>query len=154
MRASAQYAPPPVSFRFGLTTSPEAGMFDTFIWKVHRISRARRISDMRKFAILAILGLGVISTGCTYYVAPVMPPPGLIYSEIKAPLDTNAQSNPVGPRMGSSSTTSILGLVSWGDASVATAVQQGNLSSINHLDYEFLNIVFVYQKFTVNAYGE
>jgi hypothetical protein len=109
---------------------------------------------MRKFAILAILGLGVLSTGCTYYVAPVMPPPGWIYSDIKAPIDTDAQTNAIGPRMGSASTTSILGLLSWGDASVATAVQDGNLSNVNHLDYEFLNILFVYQKFTVNAYGE
>jgi hypothetical protein len=109
---------------------------------------------MRKFAFLAVLTLGLIGTGCTYYVAPVMPPPGLLYTNVKAPIDTDVQSNPVGPRMGSASTTSILGLLSFGDASVETATRRGNLSTVNHLDYEFLNILFVYQKFTVNAYGE
>jgi hypothetical protein len=109
---------------------------------------------MRKVALLTILSLGLLTTGCSYYVAPVMPPPGLFFTSIKAPIDTDAQSNAVGAKVGSSSTSNILGLFAFGDASVASAVQDGNLSKVDHLDYEFLNIFFIYQRFTVNAYGE
>lgn len=109
---------------------------------------------MRSLALLALLGLTVLSTGCSYYSAPVMPPGGLFYTNIQAPVDTDVQSNPVGSKTGASSSTSILGLFAYGDASLASAVQNGGLSKVDHVDYEFFNLLFIYQKFTINAYGE
>lgn len=109
---------------------------------------------MRPLALLALLGLMLSATGCSYYSAPVMPPGGLFYTNIQAPVDTDVQSNPVGAKVGSSSSSSILGLFAFGDASLASAVQNGGLTKVDHVDYEFFNLLFIYQKFTINAHGE
>jgi hypothetical protein len=103
------------------------------------------------FPIFAIVIL--LLAGCGY-VAPVMPPQGLIVSSIQAPIDTDVENTPVGVRSGRASSTSILGLVSFGDASTHTAASNGGIKKINHLDYEYVNILFLYQQFTTIAYGE
>ena len=109
---------------------------------------------MRRIAVpLALVAL-LASAGCVYYTAPVMPPPGLFFTSIQAPIDTDMQSTPIGKKMGTASTVGVLGLFAFGDASVATAAQNGNLSRVEHLDYEYLNVLFLFQQFTVKAYGE
>jgi len=109
---------------------------------------------MRMLALFTLIGMAALSTGCSYYSAPVMPPGGLFYTDIQAPVDTDVQSNPVGAKVGSATSTSILGLFSTGDASLAEAVRDGNLTQVDHVDYEFFNLLFIYQKFTIHAYGE
>lgn len=109
---------------------------------------------MRKWGLVVACCALVMSTGCVYYSAPVMPPPGLLFSSVQAPIDTDVQSNAIGPRSGESSTIGVLGLLAFGDASIATAVQNGNLTRVDHVDYEFLNVLFVFQQFTIRAYGE
>lgn len=108
---------------------------------------------MRTLALLSLLSTLMLSTGCAYW-APVMPPQGLLFTSIKAPLDTDADSNPVGTKVGSASTTNILGLIAFGDASITSAARNGNLTKVEHIDYEFTNVFFLVQRFTVNAYGE
>lgn len=104
---------------------------------------------------LAFLAPLVALGGCAaWYTAPVVPPGGLIYSKISAPIDTDANTTAPGSKKGTAMSQSICGLVAWGDCSGATAAANGGLSKINHLDYEFFNILGVYSEFTTRAHGE
>jgi hypothetical protein len=94
-----------------------------------------------------------LGSGCGY-VAPVVPPMGLIYSDISAPLDTNMVSTPTSSREGSATSSSILGLIAMGDCSVNSAARAGGLTRVDYADYSYTNILFIYQTFTVTVYGE
>lgn len=107
----------------------------------------------------ALFALAVCSTfllsGCISYVAPVMPPQGLFFTSISAPLDTDAEATDVSNMSsGSASTLCVLKLFAFGDASVATAAREGNLATVEHLDYSYLNVLFFFENFTVTAYGK
>jgi TRL-like protein family len=106
-----------------------------------------------KHLLLALsLVFALMLSGC--YTAPVMPPQGLVYTETTAPLDIGAdETNLDNLEQGSASHISILGLIAVGDCSVAEAARNGNLKKVNHLDYSYTNILFIYQNFTTIAYG-
>ncbi len=49
---------------------------------------------------------------------------------------------------------SILWLFAWGDASTAAAAKQGDITTVNHMDLEFLNVIFgIYTETTTIVYG-
>jgi hypothetical protein len=96
-----------------------------------------------------VLCLGVI--GC--YSAPVKPPCGVVFSDIKAPLDPDVNKTELGAKMGSAKTISILGLVAMGDCSTKTAAETGGVETVTHTDYEYFNVLGVYQRFVVKVYG-
>jgi hypothetical protein len=108
--------------------------------------------------LAGVWALGVVmmlSAGCYFYSAPVMPPVGVIYSDYKAPLTVQLQGQTVTQQKGQAGSSSILGLIAWGDCSLQSAAKDGNLSTINYADYSYLNVIFgVYQKFTVTVYGK
>ncbi len=107
-----------------------------------------------RFLAAGVFGLCALTmTGCL--VAPVQPPVGAIYSNYSAPLDYTAHDKPIANlKKGTSESTSILGLVATGDASVSTAAKNGGIAKIHHVDYSYQNIIGVYQKFTVEVWGE
>ncbi len=99
-------------------------------------------------ALASLLTIGV--AGCLS--APFQPPSGMV-SVTKAPLSTEGNWD-VGSKKGEASSFSILGLYASGDCSIATAARNGGLKKICHVDYEYVNIVGIWQKATVIAYGE
>ncbi len=104
------------------------------------------------------LGLASTLTLCTMLsgclVAPVMPPVGVIFTDYQAPLDFDQESSEVGSKQGMAETISILGLVALGDASINTAAQNGGISEIYGADYQYFNVVGVYQRYTTIVHGE
>ena len=98
--------------------------------------------------IAALLANGV--AGCLS--APFQPPSGVV-SVTTAPLSTEGNWN-VGTKRGEASSFSVLGLYASGDCSIATAARNGGLKKIGHVDYEYVNIIGIWQKATVIAYGE
>jgi hypothetical protein len=106
---------------------------------------------------LAGIGLAVWASialcGCGYYEAPVKPPQGALYSSIKAPMDTDAETTSMGSLFGTASSVSILSLFAFGDASTSAAAAQGGLSEVHHVDYEYFNFLGIYQKFTTIVRG-
>jgi len=92
----------------------------------------------------------VLLTGCV--VAPFQPPAGVV-SVTRAPLSTEGNWE-VGSKRGEASSTSILGLYAEGDCSIGTAARNGGLKKVGHVDYEYLNIIGIWQKATVIVYGE
>jgi hypothetical protein len=95
------------------------------------------------------------TSGCAgIYSAPVMPPQAFVFTNIKAPIDIDANGSPMPSKKGESSSINVLGIVAVGDASVKAAADDGGLVRVEHIDYEFLNVLGVFSKFTVIAYGE
>jgi len=101
-----------------------------------------------------LAGVLAMASGCAYWTAPVVPPQGIAFSETSAPMSTNFSNTDLGTKRGESTSTAILGLFSFGDASVQSASQSGNVRVIKHADYKVFNILGVYQTFTTVVYGD
>ena len=106
----------------------------------------------RLLLTLVVVCAGLFAQGCL--VAPVIPPYGIIFSDLQAPLDYDSNATIVSTRSGESTSTSILGLIATGDASLNSAARNGNLSVIHYADYKYTNIVGVIQTYTTVVYGE
>lgn len=95
---------------------------------------------IRLFATLVVIAL--LGTGC-------------LYTHVLTPLDMNVDKTMLGQKTGKATLYSVLGLVAWGDASTAAAAKQGGLTTINHMDREFLNVIFgIYTETTTIVYGD
>lgn len=106
---------------------------------------------MNKTLIASTMGaMSLLLSGCL--CAPFEPPMGIV-SVVKAPLSTEGNWE-MGSKHGESSSISILGIAAVGDCSIATAAKTGGVKKVNHVDYEYRNILGIYQKATVIVYGE
>ena len=105
----------------------------------------------KALSLATAFGAAALLTGCL--TAPVMPPMGMIYNDYQAPLDYTQEESPVGTKSGMAETTSILGCVAWGDASIKTAASNGGLTEVTGADYEYFNVLGVYQKYTTVVHG-
>ena len=101
--------------------------------------------------VVSVMVAGLAGCGV---VAPVVPPLAGVYSNVNAPLDTDLQDTKLGPRKGEASCMSILGLVAVGDASLREAAKNGGITTIQSADYNYVNVLGVYQEFTTIVYGE
>jgi hypothetical protein len=95
--------------------------------------------------------LAFSGTGCA--IAPVMPADGALVSIIEAPLDIDFDQTSPGAKKGEASVTTVLGIAT-GDASAAAAAKAGGITTIRHADYRYLNILFLYSRFTLVVYGD
>jgi hypothetical protein len=113
---------------------------------------------MKKMIALAVLGgMMTLFTGCgagIYGGNLVQPSTGFLYSELKAPMQVDVNKAVAGKLVGHATSKSICGLVALGDSSIQTAAKEGQIKTINHVDYEFKNILGVYSEFTTVVYGE
>lgn len=105
---------------------------------------------MKKCAICFCAIAAMFMCGCI--TAPFEPPMGII-TTVTAPLSTEG---PIvyGPKKGEAVCSSVLGIVSTGDCSIAAAAKNGGLTKINHVDYQYKNYIGVYQEVKVIVYGE
>jgi hypothetical protein len=108
---------------------------------------------VRKTVIYLVLCLfsTVLLAGCA--AMAVSPTTGFLYTEIKAPITATSNSGPA-EKVGKAVCTSILGLVSTGDASIQAAMLDGKITKIHHVDYHSTNILGIYAVFEVIVYGE
>ena len=106
---------------------------------------------MDKILVVMIVTALTFLGGCI--AAPVVPPIGIIYTQMGAPLKLTGPHQSSSKR-GESSVTAILGMVSTGDGSIAAAARAGGISSVNHVDYKFRNVIGIYQKYTTVVYGD
>jgi len=104
------------------------------------------------FGLFVLPFCAILLTGCL--TAPVIPPTGAMFSQFKAPLDIDYQATPVRGKVGTAQTQSILGLVAWGDASARTAADNAGISKIEYADYDYFNVLGVYQRYDTIVYGE
>jgi hypothetical protein len=81
------------------------------------------------------------------------PVSGMLFTGLKAPIFGGAGQG-VGTKTGKAECMGILGLVALGDASIATAAQNGGITKIMAVDYEAFNVLGLFAKFTVLVHGE
>ena len=95
-------------------------------------------------------------TGCASFNAPVVPPTALIYTDYKVPLMTKFSGTEIGPKIGMAKTHYLYIYLNfaWGDASIEEAAKKGNITKVNAADYEFMNVLGIYNELTVWVYGE
>lgn len=96
-------------------------------------------------------------------VAPVVPPPGLLFTLYEAPLQTRFSNDGKGTSIGTRSGETVAHYIhipfvylrfGWGDASIKSAATNGNLSTIHVADYEFLQVIGIYSRTTIKVSGE
>jgi len=109
--------------------------------------------------LLAATGLAACSAYTTR--APVIPPRGLLYTDVHAPLKIEMNETKLGAKHGEAkvrylSLWFLFPLLdgAWGDAAIAQAASNGDIKTVRHADYELLNVLGVYNEFTVYVYGD
>ena len=112
---------------------------------------------------LALAGVLVVP-GCAFitHEAPVKVPYGGIVQITKAPLQYDF-NDPETPALSPVKGTSVGHFIripimspfltfAWGDSSIKTATM--SMNKVHYADYELFNVLSIYQRFTVEAYGE
>ena len=101
--------------------------------------------------LLILAFVGMLVTGCA-----ANPFFGLAVTKVHAP--TINLTTPVNAaqsaKKGEACCKNILGLVALGDASLDTAMKNGGITRIHHVDCRYEVYMGVYSKFTIVAYGE
>jgi hypothetical protein len=64
-----------------------------------------------------------------------------------------ATQNPIGPKKGESCSTSILGLVTTGDASIRAAADAGGINAVSAVDQSYTNILGLFATYCVIVSG-
>jgi hypothetical protein len=96
----------------------------------------------KKIAISTLLIMILCTASCAFV-------------HVKSPYDKNLDRTELGTKRGTAEAYSILWLVSWGDASYATAAKNGNIRVLRHADQELFQVLFgVYTRWRVVVYGD
>lgn len=65
-----------------------------------------------------------------------------------------ATSNPVGKKVGTSSSTNVLGIVHTGDGGINKAAKDGGIKKISHVDQERTSVLGFFTTYKTIVYGE
>lgn len=98
--------------------------------------------------LLCLLAMATLITGCATQV-----PIGFILIDNTLPLqvgDAAAKST----KTGTATSQSYLGIIAVGDSSIETAVKNGGITKINHVDWKVKNILGFIGEYTTTVYGE
>ncbi len=109
--------------------------------------------------------MSVVDPNSAFLKTPVVPPPGVIYTNYKAPVDYDFSEHGMGTnaadlKSGMSEVKRInipyvnLSFAWGGDASLKTAAADGGINTINFVDYETFGILTVYTRTRFHVYGE
>jgi hypothetical protein len=109
---------------------------------------------MRKLALLAAALAAPALSGCAGLAFQARPVVGALSIYSKTNASEAVTQNAVGPKTGQSCATSVLGIVTQGDATVASAARAGGVKRIATVDHTFENIVGVYAVYCVVVTGE
>lgn len=101
-------------------------------------------SFLRVFGLAALLGAG----GCFGSV----PPAGAIYGDVS--VGNLVTTNNIGKKKGEACASSILGLVTTGDAGIRAAADAGGVTQISAVDTSQMNVLFFYYKYCTIVSGD
>ena len=102
---------------------------------------------IKKMTIIALTAASM--TGCA--LGPYQP--GLVYSNMSAPMDV--RDNAVGcSKRGESSMTNILGLIGPGDASIEKAKASAGMTKVGSVDVQYTNFLSLFSSSTTTVCGE
>jgi hypothetical protein len=94
--------------------------------------------------------------GGDVFEGPVIPPWAIIFSHVKAPLKTVANGSDFGTKVGTAKTGYFNYYVdfAWGEMAIREAAKNGNITQVKAADYDWLNVLGIYQEVTVRVYGD
>ncbi|MCK0538011.1 TRL-like family protein [Alcanivorax quisquiliarum] len=104
---------------------------------------------MRNVGIIVLMACAVTLSGCA--VHPFQS--GLLFSQQKMPLDTPNQSTSCAKK-GTGSSTNLLGLVAFGDASVASAKAEAGIRRVDSVDIAHTGLLGLVGVTSVEVCGE
>ncbi len=96
-----------------------------------------------------ILTIALVLTGCAMSTSPVT---GTVFSNVKAPVTATGYTRY--HKVGTASAHSILGIVALGDASIQAAMENGDIKSVHHADYQSTSFLGLYARYKVIVYGD
>lgn len=110
---------------------------------------------MRKALLLGIIPIICLTmlVGCV----PGLYTIGTLYTSVKSPAPEVAYYGPTAnqaAKVSKVTATNILGLIATGDASLESAMRQGGISKIHHVDQEITSILGLWSTYTIYVYGE
>lgn len=83
--------------------------------------------------------------------------PYLNITNTKGPVPVSGASNHESLKVGRAQAQGILVLFAWGDASIKKAMENGNITKVHHVDYEYQKyscLIPFFEAYTVIVYGE
>ncbi len=96
----------------------------------------------RKITLIILMSVLLVFSGCAFV-------------NIKTPFDTDLDKTELGSKRGTAQAYSLLWLVSWGDASYATAAKNGGITVMKHADQEIQQVLLgIYTRWRVVVYGD
>jgi len=96
----------------------------------------------RRITIVLLMSILLVFSGCAFI-------------NIKTPFDTDLDKTELGSKRGTAQAYSLLWLVSWGDASYATAAKNGGITVMKHADQEMQQVLLgLYTRWRVVVYGD
>ena len=90
----------------------------------------------------------VLLTGCAVGHGPVTAP---FAFDLRGPVSAGSAAG--SSKVGRATATGIV-MFAYGDASISTAMKNGGITRIHHVDHETTNIMGVYATYTTIVYGE
>ena len=105
---------------------------------------------MRAFVCVVVMAAMLVTSGCA--VMALGPVTGALTIDQKGPVAVGAGTG-MGSKVGRAKAEGIL-LVSYGDASISAAAKAGNITKIQHVDNETLNVFGIYARYETVVYGD
>lgn len=102
--------------------------------------------------LMALISLASLSgcAGFSFLGRPLSM--GAIYADTRS--GEHVTQNALGAKTGEACSASILGIVTTGDASIATAAKVGGITKVSAVDNKFYNVLGVYATYCVVVSGE
>ncbi len=105
---------------------------------------------MKRSIILVFALSALLLSGCAAVRGPLV---GIISSNVTSPVAVNPGSMS-GLKKGTATASSILGIIASGDASIAAACENGNITQVVAVDCKTSNILGFYAEYTTIVYGK
>ena len=106
---------------------------------------------MLKLKLFLISFAALILSGCAYN----SPVPGLVFTGTTFPSGDKVRlDSETAGKQGKSSCRSFLALVAYGDCSIKSAMKDGGITKIHHVDSSSMNVLYFFFKYDTIVYGE
>lgn len=103
---------------------------------------------MKNLKAMCLAGFISLLIGCA---TPF--PVGFLVTDMTIPYPVSGESSSM-TKVGTAECISVFALVAVGDASIRTAMYNGGITKVSHVDWEVKNILGVYGRYIVTVYGE
>jgi hypothetical protein len=101
--------------------------------------------------LLAIVFVGLCAAASLTSCTAVTPMNGTLYTDVQGPVAVGPAT--LASKRGEASATAVLG-IAVGDVSIETAMKNGGITKVHHVDTKVMNVLGIYAVYTTVVYGE